>query len=71
MEAPEVARGSYLGENEGVNVVNIFPQVDLLNNTDLVIENTTEETDLFSYTIPAGHLDGDHGLRFKSEPVPE
>lgn len=41
------------------------PQTALLNNDDLLIANTTTETALFSYTIPAGHLDGTHGVRVR------
>ncbi len=51
------------GKDEGVPVVNVFPQVGQLNNDDLLIDNTTAETTLFSYAIPPGHLDGNHGIR--------
>lgn len=33
------------------------------DNEDLLIENTTAETAIFSVTIPANHLDGNHGVR--------
>ena len=39
------------------------PVTSVRDNTDVVISNTTSETALFTYTIPAGTLDGDHGVR--------
>jgi hypothetical protein len=49
------------GSNEGPDVV----QVLLRDNTDLLVDNTTVETALFTFPVPAYTLDGDRGLRIK------
>lgn len=41
------------------------PLTLLRDNTDVTVADTTSETALFTYTIPAYTLDGDRGLRVK------
>lgn len=47
----------------GLDHLGPSPATLVRENTDLLVENTTVETDLLAYTIPANMLEGDRGIR--------
>lgn len=56
--ADKPIRGILLEEEVGPSPVTVVRE-----NTDLEVSNTTTETEILNYTIPANYMAGDRGLR--------